>query len=56
MRFGRWEPFRPKDKPWIPGQESDKVFSKEGLIIVGIILIVLVIGGVVCTYFFGPRT
>jgi len=52
---GGWQPFKNEDKPPVPGQDSRKMFTKEGLITILVIAVVLIVGGLVCSYFFGPH-
>ena len=52
---GGFLPFRSDDKQPIPAENGKKIFSKEGLIVAGIILIILIIGGTLFFRFFGPH-
>ena len=52
---GGWQPFRSEDDPQIPGQESGNIFSREGLILILLVMIVLIAGGMIYAHFFGPH-
>lgn len=52
---GGWLPFRHEDQSHIPGRESDRIFTKEGLIIFAVIIVLLIIGGFIYSHFFGPH-
>lgn len=52
---GGWKPFIHDDKPHIPGQDSNSIFTKEGLILFAVITVLLVVGGFICEHFFGPH-
>ncbi len=52
---GGWLPFRHEDKPHILNQESNSIFTKEGLIIFAVIIVLLVVGGIIYSHFFGPH-
>ena len=52
---GGWQPFRSEDDPQIPGQESGNIFSKEGLILILPVMIILIAGGMIYAHFFGPH-
>ena len=51
---GGWQPFRDEDKPLVPGQDSHKIFSKEGLITAGVVAVLLIVGGILFSMLFGP--
>ena len=55
MSTGGWLPFRHDDKPHIPGQDSNGIFTKEGLLVLAVIIVVLVAGGFIYAHFFGPH-
>ncbi len=52
---GGWLPFRHEDKSQIPGQDGYNVFSKEGLMVLVVIIALLIVGGFVYSFFFGPQ-
>lgn len=47
--------FRHADKPPFGSRKDEGLFSRAGILTVAVILIILIIGGIVCFHFFGPR-